>query len=64
MRTSFWKIVVLLQILFVVIFVPAAFTEQLRADKAVDAVVEWDNGKAYFFKGDQYMRYDMQADRV
>ena len=30
----------------------------------VDAVVNWGNGKAYFFKGSQYIRYDVQADRA
>jgi len=30
----------------------------------VDAVVNWGDGKAYFFKGDQYIRYDIQADRA
>jgi len=26
--------------------------------------VEGDNGKVYFFKGVQYVRYDIKADRV
>jgi uncharacterized protein YneR len=30
----------------------------------VDAVVKWWNGKVYFFFGDQYLRYDIEADRV
>jgi hypothetical protein len=30
----------------------------------IDAVVVWNNGKAYFFKGDQYLRYDMKTDKV
>ncbi len=30
----------------------------------VDAVVNWGNGKAYFFKGSQYIRYDVKADRA
>ncbi|MBP7341244.1 MAG: hemopexin repeat-containing protein [Smithellaceae bacterium] len=28
------------------------------------AVVNWGNGKAYFFRGNQYVRYDIAADRV
>ncbi len=24
----------------------------------------WNNGKAYFFRGSEYMRYDMAADAV
>jgi len=34
------------------------------AFKKIDAAVEWDNGKAYFFKGGMYVRYDMKTDRV
>jgi len=30
----------------------------------VDAVVNWGNGKAYFFRGGEYIRYDIQADRA
>lgn len=30
----------------------------------VDAGVVWNNGKAYFFKGSQYIRYDVATDRV
>jgi hypothetical protein len=33
-------------------------------EAGVDAVVVWNNQKAYFFKGDQYLRYDMVADKV
>ena len=30
----------------------------------IDAAVNWGNGKAYFFKGARYLRYDILADRV
>ena len=30
----------------------------------IDAVVNWGNGKAYFFKGSQYIRYDIKTDRA
>ena len=33
-------------------------------DTGVDAGIDWGNGKAYFFKGSQYLRYDIAADRV
>lgn len=37
---------------------PPAFTT------GIDAIVVWNNGKAYIFKGSQYCRYDIAADRV
>lgn len=32
--------------------------------KGIDAVVNWGNGKAYFFKGNNYVCYDIKNDRV
>lgn len=30
----------------------------------IDAAVNWGNGKAYFFKGDEYIRYDLKKDQA
>ncbi|MBP7509663.1 MAG: hypothetical protein KA807_17755, partial [Prolixibacteraceae bacterium] len=30
----------------------------------VDAVVNWGNGKAYFFKGNEYIRWDIKTDKA
>lgn len=37
---------------------PASFSS------GVNAAVVWGNGKAYFFKGSQYLRYDIAGDKV
>jgi len=33
-------------------------------NSGIDDVVNWGNGKAYFFKGYEYIRYDMQEDKA
>ena len=38
--------------------IPASFSE------GVDAGVVWTNGKAYFFKGSQFVRFELPAERV
>ena len=47
-----------------ILFSSTAFGESFKAAKTLDAVVVWDNGKAYLFKGSKYIRYDMKADRA
>ena len=47
-----------------VLFSFTAFGAPPKTAKTIDAAVEWGNGKAYFFKGSQYSRYDLKADRV
>lgn len=37
---------------------PAAWTD------GIDAGLDWGNGKAYIFRGSQYIRYDIATDRV
>jgi hypothetical protein len=32
--------------------------------EGIDAVALWNNGKAYFFKGENYIRYDIAADQA
>jgi N-acetylmuramoyl-L-alanine amidase/Hemopexin len=38
--------------------------EPLDFTKNLDAVVNWADGRAYFFKEDQYVRYDIKSDQV
>ncbi len=64
MGASFGKRLCMVLLMLSLIFIPAASAERMEVGKAIDAVVEWDNGKAYFFKGGQYVRYDIKADRV
>jgi hypothetical protein len=33
-------------------------------NSGINAAVNWGNGKAYFFKGEQYLRYDIAVDTV
>ena len=33
-------------------------------DQGIDAVGNWGNGKAYFFRGTKYVRYDIKADKM
>lgn len=39
------------------------FSECGFAD-GIDAAANWGNGKAYFFRGDRYLRYDIIADKI
>src|SRR5215813_5624782 len=39
------------------------FAECRFAD-GIDTAMDWGNGKAYFFRGDRYLRYDVAADKI
>lgn len=39
------------------------FSEAGFAD-GIDAAVNWGNGKAFFFRGTQYLRYDIASDKI
>jgi hypothetical protein len=64
MKASFLNKSFFVFLIMSIISVPATFAERFEVSKTIDAVVEWDNGKVYFFKGGQYSRYDVKADRV
>jgi hypothetical protein len=64
MNTAFMKRTSLLLCVGAIFLVSSASAERFGGEKTLDAVVEWDNGKAYFFKGRNYVRYDIKADRT
>jgi len=41
-----------------------AIAETYTTDKRSTGIVNWGNGKAYFFKGSQYIRYDIATDKA
>lgn len=41
-----------------------AMAETYAPGKRATGIVNWGNGKVYFFKGSQYIRYDIKADRA
>lgn len=41
-----------------------AWVASRNAFSCVDEVVVWPNGKAYFFKGNEYASYDIIADKT
>ncbi len=64
MKIILWANAMILAVVLSITFQSVVLAERFKAEKTLDAVVEWDNGKAYFFKGRQYVRYDIKTDRV
>jgi hypothetical protein len=64
MKRIFWAKAMVLVAMAFVAAQSGVLAQGSRAQKALDAVVDWGNGKAYFFKGSRYVRFDMKAMRV
>jgi hypothetical protein len=55
------SIVAIIMILVASAAIPHLFGQ---SQKILEGAFYWKNGKAYFFKGNQYVRYDINIDRV
>jgi hypothetical protein len=53
----FWGVMFL-----VIVFAMPAFAEKYVPERLVGAAVNWGNGKAYFFKDGQYIRYTVRPE--
>lgn len=67
MKSLLFRIGLLSLVVFVLLVPTKVLAEGIAGISGLqklDAAVNWGNGKAYFFRNGQYIRYDVKADRA